>query len=188
MIFTETKLKGAFIVDIEPAQDERGFFARTWCQREFQSHGLNPNLANAVYPLTASAELCEECTIRQLPVEKPSLFDVRPGQFTTSLSIFDLIRQPFINGSLLNWQRKPAGCSTYPKISPTDFRLWRITQKWLIKYQSSMIRNLREVFAGMTDFSESNGRLLIESFLPGILPTQILLDEPGFETRKRLTR
>ena len=45
MIFTETKLKGAFIVDIEPAQDERGFFARTWCQREFQSHGLNPNLA-----------------------------------------------------------------------------------------------------------------------------------------------
>jgi len=45
MIFTETKLKGSFVIDIEPAEDERGFFARTWCQREFRQHGLNPNLA-----------------------------------------------------------------------------------------------------------------------------------------------
>lgn len=40
MIFTETILRGAFIIDIEPVEDERGFFARTWCQREFESHGL----------------------------------------------------------------------------------------------------------------------------------------------------
>ena len=44
MIFTETKLKGAFIIDLEPIQDERGFFARSWCGREFEAHGLNPNL------------------------------------------------------------------------------------------------------------------------------------------------
>ena len=44
MIFTETKLKGAFIVALEPIQDERGFFARTWCKKEFEAHGLNPNL------------------------------------------------------------------------------------------------------------------------------------------------
>lgn len=40
MIFRETKLKGAFIIDVEPSTDERGFFARTWCQREFAVHGL----------------------------------------------------------------------------------------------------------------------------------------------------
>ena len=40
MIFTQTKLKDAYIVDIEKRQDDRGFFARTWCQKEFQEHGL----------------------------------------------------------------------------------------------------------------------------------------------------
>ena len=40
MIFTETKLRGAFIIDPERLEDERGFFARTWCQREFETHGL----------------------------------------------------------------------------------------------------------------------------------------------------
>jgi len=44
MIFTETKLKGAFIIDIEPREDERGFFARSWCEDEFKKHGLNPRL------------------------------------------------------------------------------------------------------------------------------------------------
>lgn len=41
MIFTETKLKGAFIIDIQKREDERGFFARTFCADEFKTHGLN---------------------------------------------------------------------------------------------------------------------------------------------------
>ena len=44
MIFTETRLKGAFIIQPEKLEDERGFFARTWCKREFETHGLNSNL------------------------------------------------------------------------------------------------------------------------------------------------
>jgi len=40
MIFTETTLKGAFVIDPEPVRDERGMFMRTWCQREFEAHGL----------------------------------------------------------------------------------------------------------------------------------------------------
>lgn len=40
MIFRETRLKGAFIIDMEPSADARGFFARAWCQREFAAHGL----------------------------------------------------------------------------------------------------------------------------------------------------
>ncbi len=42
MIFTETGIKGAFVVDIERREDERGFFARAFCQREFRDHGLSP--------------------------------------------------------------------------------------------------------------------------------------------------
>jgi dTDP-4-dehydrorhamnose 3,5-epimerase len=44
MIFRETKLKGAFLIDLEPHEDERGFFARTFCIQEFQAHGLNARL------------------------------------------------------------------------------------------------------------------------------------------------
>jgi dTDP-4-dehydrorhamnose 3,5-epimerase len=44
VIFRETALVGAFVVEVEPQVDERGFFARTWCQREFAAQGLNPRL------------------------------------------------------------------------------------------------------------------------------------------------
>ena len=41
MIFTETMLKGAFVIEPERLEDERGFFARTWCQREFEAHSID---------------------------------------------------------------------------------------------------------------------------------------------------
>jgi len=43
--FTETKLKGAYIIDIREIADDRGFFARGWCEDEFKQHGLNPRVA-----------------------------------------------------------------------------------------------------------------------------------------------
>ena len=47
MIFLETKLKGAFIIEMERVEDARGFFARTFCQREFRAHGLKPVIAQS---------------------------------------------------------------------------------------------------------------------------------------------
>lgn len=44
MKFIETSLKGTFIVEPDRIEDERGFFARTFCRHEFEKHGLNPNL------------------------------------------------------------------------------------------------------------------------------------------------
>lgn len=44
MIFAELNLKGAFIVELEKHNDERGFFSRSWCQKEFEKRGLNPKL------------------------------------------------------------------------------------------------------------------------------------------------
>jgi dTDP-4-dehydrorhamnose 3,5-epimerase len=40
MIFRETTLKGAFVIEMEKFKDERGFFARAWCQREVEANGL----------------------------------------------------------------------------------------------------------------------------------------------------
>ena len=44
MVFTETGLSGAVIVDVEQHADERGFFARSWCTQEFADRGLNPSV------------------------------------------------------------------------------------------------------------------------------------------------
>lgn len=40
MIFTKTPLRGAYIIELEKREDDRGFFARTWCEDEFEAHGI----------------------------------------------------------------------------------------------------------------------------------------------------
>jgi dTDP-4-dehydrorhamnose 3,5-epimerase len=52
MIFHKTKLAGVFEVHPEPQSDERGFFARSWCQQEFAQHGLNPKLVQCNISVT----------------------------------------------------------------------------------------------------------------------------------------
>ncbi len=47
MKFSETSLKGAFVIEIEPMEDERGFFSRMICAREFEAHGLNPRFVQS---------------------------------------------------------------------------------------------------------------------------------------------
>lgn len=47
MIFEETKLGGAFVLDLERREDPRGFFARTWCANELADHGLATRLVQA---------------------------------------------------------------------------------------------------------------------------------------------
>ena len=44
MIFAETPLAGAFVIDVEPREDERGFFARAWCRDEFAEQGLSTDV------------------------------------------------------------------------------------------------------------------------------------------------
>jgi dTDP-4-dehydrorhamnose 3,5-epimerase len=45
MTFHETKLQGVFEIHLEPKADDRGFFARCWCEKEWESKGLNPKTA-----------------------------------------------------------------------------------------------------------------------------------------------
>ena len=53
MIFLETKLTGAYEIQPEPIYDERGFFARSWCQKEFAGHGLNSKLVQCNVSVTS---------------------------------------------------------------------------------------------------------------------------------------
>ena len=45
MLFHETLVRSAFLIELERRSDSRGFFSRTWCQREFAAHGLTARLA-----------------------------------------------------------------------------------------------------------------------------------------------
>jgi dTDP-4-dehydrorhamnose 3,5-epimerase len=54
MVFTETRLAGAHLVDLQLLEDDRGFFARTFCQREFSLHGLDVNVAQCNLSCSAS--------------------------------------------------------------------------------------------------------------------------------------
>jgi dTDP-4-dehydrorhamnose 3,5-epimerase len=45
MVFNETSLRGAFVIELERRGDERGYFARAFCAREFEAHGLEPVIA-----------------------------------------------------------------------------------------------------------------------------------------------
>ncbi len=47
MLFTKTKLKGAFLIQIDRKEDDRGFFARTYCQHEYEEQGIDFNIVQS---------------------------------------------------------------------------------------------------------------------------------------------
>jgi dTDP-4-dehydrorhamnose 3,5-epimerase len=54
MVYKETRLKGAFIIELEKIDDIRGFFSRVWCQKEYETNGLNPNIAQCNLTFSAT--------------------------------------------------------------------------------------------------------------------------------------
>ncbi|MBS7566803.1 dTDP-4-dehydrorhamnose 3,5-epimerase [Mucilaginibacter sp. Bleaf8] len=85
MIFTETKLKGAFIIDVNRIEDERGFFGRSYCQKEFEAHGLNSNLVqtNVSYNKIKG-------TLRGMHMQREPFAETKLVRCTTG-AIFDVI-------------------------------------------------------------------------------------------------
>jgi dTDP-4-dehydrorhamnose 3,5-epimerase len=53
MKFTPTKIPGAYLIEIQPTTDERGFFARSFCADEFHQHGLNSNFTQCNVSFTS---------------------------------------------------------------------------------------------------------------------------------------
>jgi dTDP-4-dehydrorhamnose 3,5-epimerase len=94
MIFTETKLKGACLVDQERREDERGYFARTFCVREFEAHSLNPAFVQFSVSLSRQRgtvrgmhyQLPPACEAKLVRCTAGALYDVivdlRPGSPT----------------------------------------------------------------------------------------------------------
>jgi dTDP-4-dehydrorhamnose 3,5-epimerase len=85
MIFTETKLKGAYVLSIEKLEDERGFFARSWCRREFEKHGLNPQLVQCNISFNSHKGTMRGMHYQVKPYEEAKLIRCTTG------SIYDVI-------------------------------------------------------------------------------------------------
>jgi dTDP-4-dehydrorhamnose 3,5-epimerase len=94
MIFTETPIAGAFLIDLEPRGDERGFFARFFCEREFGAHGLSTHFVQANNSLSARRgtlrgmhyQLAPKAETKVVRCLRGALFDIvldlRPGSPT----------------------------------------------------------------------------------------------------------
>ncbi len=84
MKFTETKLKGAFIIDLELRNDDRGGFARTFCAKEFEDHGLKPTVAQCNLSFNYKAgtlrgmhyQVAPACETKLVRCTKGAIYDV----------------------------------------------------------------------------------------------------------------
>jgi dTDP-4-dehydrorhamnose 3,5-epimerase len=85
MRFRKTTLPGAFVVEIERHGDERGFFARTWCAREFATQGLPENIVQ-----TSMSRSERRGTVRGMHLQLPPSFETKLVRCTRG-AIYDVI-------------------------------------------------------------------------------------------------
>lgn len=85
MIFHETTLAGAYVVDLERHEDSRGFFARTWCQAEFEKQGLISRLVQASLSFNKRKGTLRGLHFQKAPSKEAKLVRVTQG------AIFDVI-------------------------------------------------------------------------------------------------
>jgi dTDP-4-dehydrorhamnose 3,5-epimerase len=85
MIFTRTAIAGVCIIDPERLEDDRGFFARVWCRREFEAQGLNPGLVQCSISFNR-----KQGTLRGMHYQAPPHAEARLVRCTSG-AIFDVI-------------------------------------------------------------------------------------------------
>jgi dTDP-4-dehydrorhamnose 3,5-epimerase len=85
LIFQETELPGAFLIQLEKREDERGFFARSWCETECKAHGLNPRVVQCNVSFNRNAGTLRGMHYQSFPHQEAKLVRCTAG------SIFDVI-------------------------------------------------------------------------------------------------
>ena len=85
MKFVATPLKDAWIIEIEPHGDERGFLARTWCAEEFAAHDINPRLVQCNITFTK-----QKGTLRGMHFQKHPHWEAKLVRCTRG-AIYDVI-------------------------------------------------------------------------------------------------
>lgn len=85
MIFRETYLKGAFVIEVEKLNDDRGFFGRLWCKEQFDNHGLNTNLVQSNVSLSQNKGTLRGMHFQKHPFQETKLVRCTRG------AVYDVI-------------------------------------------------------------------------------------------------
>jgi dTDP-4-dehydrorhamnose 3,5-epimerase len=85
LLFTETRLKGAYVIDTEPREDARGFFARVWCRRELEQQGLVSDVAQCSVAFNR-----RKGTLRGMHYQRPPHAEVKLVRCTRG-AVYDVI-------------------------------------------------------------------------------------------------
>ena len=85
MTFTETKVKGAYLIDIKKISDDRGFFGRAYCKREFERFGINNQVAQVNVSSNNKKATLRGLHMQVAPAEETKLVRCTRG------SIFDVL-------------------------------------------------------------------------------------------------
>lgn len=139
MIFTETKLKGAYILDIEKLGDSRGFFARAWCEKEAENHGVLSRMVQANISFNLKKGTLRGLHYQVSPSREGKLVRVTKG------SIFDVIVD-------LRPQSKTFLQHVTTILSAENYRTFYIPPGLAHGFQT--LEDNTEVFYQMTDFYE----------------------------------
>lgn len=85
MIFSETKLKGAFVIDVQKLTDDRGFFGRLWCENEMKAHDLETNIVQSNVSLSKNKGTLRGMHFQRSPYQETKLVRCTKG------SVYDVI-------------------------------------------------------------------------------------------------
>ena len=153
MIFTQTDIPGAWIVDPEPISDSRGFFARTFCEQEFAARGLPTR-----FPQHSVSFNARQGTLRGLHFQRPPHEETKLVSCTAG-AIYDV-------------------CVDLRPDSPT-FRQWRGFELTAANRRQFLIpTGCAHGFQALSDNTEV--RYLISEFYDPAASAGVRFDDPAF--------
>lgn len=156
MKYTELELKGSYVISLELLSDERGFFARTWDEREFKAHGLDPRIVQSNVSFNTVRGTVRGMHYQKPPHEETKLVRCAQGK------IFDVIVDIRPNSpTKLQW--------TGVELSPANRLMLYVPKGFAHGYQT--LEDNTEVSYQVSEFyhPESEGRLLWNDPAIGIL-------------------
>jgi dTDP-4-dehydrorhamnose 3,5-epimerase len=139
MIFGETPLPGAYVIEIEKHEDERGFFARSWCAREFSSRGLDSRLVQCNISFNE-----RKGTLRGLHYQVPPKGEVKLVRCTRG-ALYDVIVDLRAESpTFLKWFGV--------ELAATNYRMLYIPKRFAHGFQTLV--DGTEIFYQMSEFYE----------------------------------
>lgn len=137
MKFSEARLPGAWLIEIDRLEDERGFFARSFCQREFQEHGLDSSVAQCNI-----SQNCLQGTLRGMHFQLPPFAEAKLVRCTRGAIYDAIIDLRPASSAFLRWEAF--------ELSAADYRMLYVPKGFAHGFLT--LQDDSEVFYQMSEF------------------------------------